>query len=426
MRSSLRFASIVGAFALSTVAITPAMAAAPVSQAGANAVYLAVAGNGQGTGTVTATNDGSGEKKNNVGTAPTVVGALGNNPVLKAGVAAQDATAGVADGAGNSAACAGLAGEDGSVVKIGSGNCLKPGKALTLSLANLDLSNTTLIQPGTALDPLTSQLLALPVGQTLGTVTAAIEDAIAGTPLGEIGLSGNFGALQARCTASPGTAQGTANLANTSGDDQHTPITLSLPGGTSVILAKIPVNPAPNTKVVTGLDTVTQDIVNALKTQFNDALDGVAAPLDTVVDAIQDQLVTNLVAQLQPALQPLEQQVLDITLNKQTHPTPDSIKVNALDLQLLPAAQAAVGSSLVNLQIGNVACGPSGRVASSAAVAAPEAPAALPTSVSAGYAAMPGQHAGQGDDSSNAIVLGAFALLMAGAAGFISFRRLHR
>jgi hypothetical protein len=426
VRSHLRLASVVGAFALSTVAITPALAAAPISQGGANAVYLAVAGNkAVSTGQVTATNDGSGEQKNNVDTLPTIVGALGNNPVLKAGVAGQDATAA---SNGSSAACAGIAGEDGSLVQVGNGNCLKPGKALTLSLGNIDLSNTQLIKPGTALAPLTDQLTDVLAGLQggLGQLTAAVEAALAKTPLGEIGIDGNFGALQARCTAAPGTAEGTANLANTAGDDERTPITLRLPGGTSVVLAYIPVNPSPNTKVLTRLDTVTGSINDALKKQFNKALNGGAAPLSQLTDAVQDQLVTNLVAQLQPLLQPLEKQVLDITLNKQSRPTQDSIKVSALDLQLLPAAQAQMGSSLVNLQIGNVACGPN---AQRAAAAAPEteaaAPSGLPTAVSAGYATAPGAHAGQGDDSTNAIVLGAFALLMAGAAGFLTFRRLH-
>ena len=63
MRSYLRFASVVGAVTLSAIAAAPAMAAAPLSQAGANAVTVAVAGNAQGTGDVTATNDGTSETK---------------------------------------------------------------------------------------------------------------------------------------------------------------------------------------------------------------------------------------------------------------------------------------------------------------------------------------------------------------------------
>src|SRR5207344_1412478 len=100
-------------------------------------------------------------------------------------------------------------------------------------------------------------------------------------------------------------------------------------------------------------------------------------------------------------LAPLEQNLLDITLNQQMHPTPDSIKVRALDVQVLPAAKAQLdGNSLVNLQVGNAACAPVARVAVSAPAGQAAAPQALPTAVSAGYESMPGQHA-PGDDSHN-------------------------
>ncbi|MCW2826788.1 MAG: hypothetical protein JWQ67_404, partial [Marmoricola sp.] len=78
---------------------------------------------------------------------------------------------------------------------------------------------------------------------------------------------------------------------------------------------------------------------------------------------------------------------------------------------------------LVNLQIGNAACGPSGRIAAVAAPAAPAAPAAIPTGVSAGYESVPTQYADQGDSSTNTVVLGAFALLVATGAGLVAFRR---
>ena len=76
------------------------------------------------------------------------------------------------------------------------------------------------------------------------------------------------------------------------------------------------------------------------------------------------------ITQVEAQLAPLEENLLDITLNQQVHPTPDSIRVRALDVQVLPAAKAQLdGNSLVNLQIGNVACAPVARVA----VAAPAA-----------------------------------------------------
>ena len=57
MRSYLRFASVVGALTVSAIAVAPAVAAAPLSQAGANAVTSEVADNEQGTGHATATNE---------------------------------------------------------------------------------------------------------------------------------------------------------------------------------------------------------------------------------------------------------------------------------------------------------------------------------------------------------------------------------
>ena len=78
---------------------------------------------------------------------------------------------------------------------------------------------------------------------------------------------------------------------------------------------------------------------------------------------------------MESQLAPLEQNLLDITLNQQVHPTADSIKVRALDVQVLPAAKAQLdGNSLVNLQVGNAACAPVARVAA----AAPTAQAAAP------------------------------------------------
>jgi hypothetical protein len=149
VRSHLRLASVVGAFALSTVAITPAMAAAPVSQSGANAVTVSIAGNAQGTGDVTATNDGSSEKKTGDATPPLSV--LGGQSLLNAGVLAQEATARKDS---TSAACAGLAGNGGSVVAIGSSRCLNPGTPVNATLGSLDLSKLVVADPASALAPL--------------------------------------------------------------------------------------------------------------------------------------------------------------------------------------------------------------------------------------------------------------------------------
>ena len=88
----------------------------------------------------------------------------------------------------------------------------------------------------------------------------------------------------------------------------------------------------------------------------------------------------------------------------------------------MPAAKAQLKASLASLQIGNVVCGPSGRVAVAAPQAAPAK--ALPTAVSAGLETMPGQHA-PGDDSHNGFVLAALAIMLTGGTALVVVRRLH-
>ena len=171
MRRRLRFASVIGAVTLGAVAVAPAMAAAPISQAGANAITVALAGNEQGTGNVTATNDGASEKKTGE-TAPQVP--LPGQSFFSGGVAAQEATAGANS---RSAACAGLAGDGGSVINIGESKCLAPGNQITGSLTSFDPS--ALID--TAIGQLPSELTG-PLGSVTGgltQVTTALEGALA-------------------------------------------------------------------------------------------------------------------------------------------------------------------------------------------------------------------------------------------------------
>src|SRR6478672_8794063 len=151
-RSHLRLASVVGAIVLSGVAMAPALAATNLSSAGANALTVSVAGNENGTGNVTATNDGSGEKKTGDSAPP--VSILKGQKLLNVGVLAQEATATAAGGTGRSAACAGIAGNGGSVAQIGDSSCLNPGEPIGLSLTNLDLSHTLVVDPNSALGPL--------------------------------------------------------------------------------------------------------------------------------------------------------------------------------------------------------------------------------------------------------------------------------
>jgi len=412
MRSYLRFASVIGAVSLSAIAVAPAIAAAPVSQAGANAVTVAVAGNAQGTGDVTATNDGTTEKKTGE-SAPQVP--VPGGGFFTGGVAAQEATATAPNGAGHSAACAGLAGDGGSVVNIGESKCLSPGNQITGSLATFD--------PGalidTALAPLPPELTGplAPLTGGLDSANDAIADALSDTEdqFGEMGLVSSVKVISGHCTAGPGGAEGSAQIVDGA-------IQVS-GGGQNITLLKLPVNPPPNTHLVTDLSQVLTTVLGALRTNLNESFDGAGAPLNAVLDPIQDEVVDNVVTQVEAQLGPLEENVLDITLNKQVRPEAGAIRVNALDLQLVPAAKAQLNASLASVQIGNVVCGPSGRVTQAAAAPEVAAPA-LPTAVSAGYESMPGQHA-PGDDSHNGFVVAALAIMAVAGTALVVVRRLY-
>jgi hypothetical protein len=161
-------------------------------------------------------------------------------------------------------------------------------------------------------------------------------------------------------------------------------------------------------------------ILDAVDADLTDSLQGNASPLKDLTAQVRTQIVSQIHAQVESQLKPLEDNLLDITLNQQVHPTADSIKVRALDVQVLPAAKAQLdGNSLVNLQIGNAACAPVARVAVSAPTAQAAAPKALPTSVSAGLATAPGE------DSHSAIALAALAMMLTGGTALVVIRWLR-
>lgn len=421
MRPHLRLAAVVGAAAISTVAVAPAYAAAPLAQAGANAITLSVAGNENGSGDVTATNDGSGEQKTGDTSPP--ISVLGGQRLINAGVLAQEATATSTDGAGRSAACAGITGNGGSVAQIGDSSCLNPGEPLDLSFGNLDLSGTLVIDPESALGPLAEA--NEPLEQVLAQITEPLADGIAETPLGPSGLGGTLGVVEGSCLAEGGSASADANIVDTQ-------LTLNL-AGEELVLAELPANPPPNTEVPVNLDEATAVVLGAVRTQLESMLaspdaepGGPLAPLGALPDALQEQVVEALVdATREQLLKPLGDNVLQLILNKQTRPADGAIRVSAIDLSVVPAAREQLDAPLAAVQIGNAVCGPNGRTAE-AAPAPPQKPSGLPTAVSAGVAQAPQVAAPSSrEDHRNTIVLGAFAVLVTTGAGFVSYRRLR-
>lgn len=409
-RRVLRLSAIIGATTVSMLAIAPVFAAAPVAQATSNAITLGIAGTeGFSSGTVKATHDGITETK--TGESNPTVGVLGNQSILNVGVLAQEATANTeANGDGTSAACGGVAGEGASVIAVGDSSCIEPGESVGITLANLDLTDVITIDPASALGPLSA--LNQPLADILGQITQPLSDALSGALGGSTGIGGSLDAVTAHCTAAPGTADGGVDIVD--GD-----LSVDLMGD-KVKLLDLPVNPPPNTHLVTDLDVVVNAILTGLSTDLNNTLDGALGPLSAVIDPLQDQIVTAILGPIGDALEPLESAVLDVTLNKQSR-TADTIDITALDLQLLPAAAEFIGASAVSLELGHVTCGPNGRYVVTPPTPTddptdPETPE-VPTVVDSGVA-------GNGDNTARTVLAATAALMMlAGTAGLIGYRR---
>jgi hypothetical protein len=401
-RHVVRGTAALGVSALVLVTTGPAIAATTVAQSSATALTVSVAGNAQGSGTVTATHDGDSESVTGATTPP--VGVLANQGLLNVGVLAQEATAGVSNGAGRSAACAGVAGEGGSVAQIGDSSCLVPGQPIGLSIANLDLSRLVVFDEDSGLAPLnaaTDPIIANAVGPLTSELSANVAE-----NLGNGGIFGGaLGAVESRCTSTVGAgAAGSTTIVDGAIRAEF--------GGESVDLLNFPVHPAPNTRVVTDLAEVVDLFLTALRTDLDTTLDGQAAPLAAALDPIQDEIIDAVIAEVAPQLAPLEESVLAATLNKQTRPTAGAIDVTAIDLQVLPAARQQLGASLASAGIAAVACGPNGRNITTSTTG--ELPA-VPTMIPAGTA---------DEDPLTGEIAGVLALLLGAGVGVVGYRRM--
>ena len=406
-----RLAAAALTLALTGLAASPATAATTVARASGAALTLGVGGNPAGSGTYAVTNDGT--HQTSTGTNRPVVSALTGQSVVSAGVLAQDATTSVRDGAGSSAACAGLAGQGSSTVAVGDGDCLVPGQTLSLAAGTLDLSRLRVVD-ATVLQGLDQQLQTA-LQPVLDQVVPALQGGLRSglQQVGDPGLFIDLGAVQSHCTAGPGTADGSASLADAGAHVQV--------AGRRVDLVSLPAHPAPNTKVVTDLGAVATVVEDALRSQLATALDGSLGPLSTAVDqaAVLDNVLANIGAQLAP----LDQNLLSGTLNAQSRPAAGAIDVTALDLRVLPAA-AQAGLDALSVQVGRSTCGPGAVRPAVVQRATPSTPRprarphVVPTRVTAGLA--DGQrHDGRGDLLA---ALGALFLVASGA-GFADYRR---
>lgn len=315
----------------------------------------------------------------------------------------------IRDKKGHSAACAGLAGDGATLVEVAEGGCLVPGQNLDLNAGTVDLTGIQIL--GDQFPQELQDALQPVLDPLLGGLTTALQTVLDG---GGIALGLNLGAVQSYCTAQPGSADGDTDITDATLD-------ASL-GGQSINLVTLPTNPPPNTRVVTDLGVVVQSVLDALRTEFETAIDGALGPLTAVIDGAE--VLAEALEQVGEALAPLEENVLEITLNKQERPSSDSIQVTALDLHVLPAAEAA-GVELVGAQIGETACGPNSRVSVDDPDPTPTSsptPEPVPTSVPAGVESVSGS-GGIGTGGNLALLL---LVALSAGAGVASYRRALR
>ncbi len=369
-RRTTRGLFVAGVTGLALLTPQTALAAQDGAEADANALTISLLGESQGTGTVKATNNGTGEEK--TGPVDPPVSVLTGQPFVDFGVLAQDAAA---NNDGTSEACAGVAGDGGAVIEIGDSGCLEPGENIALGLSDLDLSVLLETEAIEGTGDLNTLLGALDAGQ-LATVVDALNAGLSQVTdeIGDAGLFVDADAVQAFCTADGDTASGTTLLANAG-------VRVAIPGVGEESLLDFDPEPAPNTRVLTDLADVVDLLLTELETAFNDNLDAIVDPVvNTVLDPLQSQVVDAAIAQLQPALTALEENLVEIILNKQqTSQGGKRIDVTGLYVRLLPAAEAAgAPTPLAQVEIANVGCGPM------AAAPADGAGNPVPTVVNAG------------------------------------------
>lgn len=419
-RLFVRTGSALAAVSLAVLATGPAFAADHVAQASATALQIGIAGQGTDTGTYTATDDGHGETTS--GNNSPALPALAGQRMTNLGTLAQDAATSVTGGQGHSVACSGVAGEGATLAQAGDGtSCLRGGQTITLDAATADFSHLRVLPADITrgVDTTIAAAVAGAVGPVVNQVLAGLGDATLGIDLG---------AVQSACSADSSGAEGAATVADASAYVQG-----PAPMG-RVDLVSLPVHPAPNTHVVTDLSAVVTAVQGAVASQLGTMLGGPSGPLGaltmpagTTTATVLDQVKANVTDALGPQLAPLEQNVLDIVLNKQSRPGPHEIDVTAFDLRLLPAARQSLHADLVSLVLGHVTCGPNGR----AAVAAPPATPAAHTHTGKPSAAVPTvveSGAGSLEDGPSPLALAALGgLVVVGVgAGAWGFRRSLR
>ncbi|MER6937107.1 hypothetical protein ABTX24_18620 [Nocardioides sp. NPDC127514] len=363
MRSplSVRGAALAAATAMIGLSVTAAPAtAAEKPQAKASSVALTVNVSDKvkvDTGRYTATYNG--KKTVNSGTnKPALPLLAGEQQLLSVGVFAQDAAAALQNGTVYSGACSALAGKGATLVAIGDGSsCVKPGEAVTVNLAELDLQKL-----GATTDYLLNDE-SKDVHVKLGPVNDLVQTVVSGVlaKVGGLSVGVDLDAAESTCMAQGSTFKGKTQLKNAA-------VTVNVPGKGDIKVADLPANPKKNTTVVPDLSPVTDAVLGRVDTLLQSGLktrDGLAG-LDV---SIRVDLIEHIKEQLAVLLKGLETDLVKLTLNKQDK-TAKSLEVSALDINVLDAVKKVGAPTAAKVAIGTSTCGTNGLTAAEEKAAA--------------------------------------------------------
>ncbi|HEY9353973.1 MAG TPA: hypothetical protein VIP28_12005 [Nocardioides sp.] len=363
MRSplSVRGAALAAATAMIGLSVTAAPAtAAEKPQAKASSVALTVNVSDKvkvDTGRYTATYNG--KKTVNSGTNKPALPILkGDQQLLSVGVFAQDAAAALQNGTAYSGACSALAGKGATLVAIGDGSsCVKPGEAVTVNLAELNLEKL-----GATTDyVLNDQSKSVHV--KLGPVNDLVQTVVSGvlTKVGGLSVGVDLDAAESTCMAQGTKFKGKTQLKNAA-------VTVNVPGKGDIKVADLPANPKKNTTVVPDLSPVTDAVLGRVDTLLQSGLKSKIAP--GVLDvSIRVDLIEHIKEQLAVLLKGLETDLVKLTLNKQDK-TAKSLEVSALDINVLDAVKKVGAPTAAKVAIGTSTCGTNGLTSSEEKAAA--------------------------------------------------------
>ena len=309
------------------------------------------------TGRYTATYNG--KKTVNSGTnKPALPLLAGDQQLLSVGVFAQDAAAALQNGTVYSGACSALAGKGATLVAIGDGSsCVKPGEAVTVNLAELNLEKL-----GATTDyVLNDQSKSVHV--KLGPVNDLVQTVVSGvlTKVGGLSVGVDLDAAESTCMAQGTKFKGKTQLKNAA-------VTVNVPGKGDIKVADLPTNPKKNTTVVPDLSPVTDAVLGRVDTLLQSGLKSKIAP--GVLDvSIRIDLIEHIKEQLAVLLKGLETDLVKLTLNKQDK-TAKSLEVSALDINVLDAVKKVGAPTAAKVAIGTSTCGTNGLTSSEEKAAA--------------------------------------------------------